>query len=390
LLASLYSCMYFLGLGLVRTPYAMYHISMGQQWDKDAEEWINYDMSVESDILLGISEEKFIAHQKENKEVKKLYSVAEKEKQRAEQGNDGTEGENAKPVPKKNLLDRSFYDALGVEPEATAAEIKRAYYVEARKNHPDRNPDNAEAKANFQKISQAYEVLGDENARYKYDTRGRAAVEGNTGLEPSMLYTLLFGSENFETIIGELYIVTQIKLMTEPTKPVEILRLRQRTRELKLAVMLANKLDGLEEGNEQVFIEKAQAEAKELSESALGGTLLGLIGKIYVERASAQLHTLSAMQLYSKNALTGWLGTFSYISWGFSTMWSGLEMRSLQKDAEARQKVEDLRDGVTEEMRHQRAAKAGPVDLNQLYGPNPTPEQRAKVQNTTKKFSSNL
>lgn len=249
LLTGLCSFLYYTSLGLIRTPTALLALMQGKQWDKDAEEWVDYDMAVESDILFSITEETFIEHIKEKKTATDLYSPSRKQ---AEANRDGSAAEGTRPVRKKIVQDRTFYDTLGVEPEATASEIKKAYYLLAKRNHPDRNPGNAEAKANFQRISQAYEVLGDENLRLAYDTRGKSAVEGQTGIEASMLYTLIFGSENFETIIGELQLATQIKLMTEPTKPTEVLRFRQRVRELKCAVVLAARLDAFMEGDEQV------------------------------------------------------------------------------------------------------------------------------------------
>lgn len=385
LLSSLYSCLYFTTVGLIRTPRAAYSLALGKEWDKDAEEWIDYDMSVESDTLLAVNEEAFVEHVNTKKSAREIYSP-----KHCSQVSTAADGDAPRVVKKKNVQDRAFYDILGVEPEATAAEIKKAYYIEARKNHPDRNPDNAEAKANFQKISQAYEVLGDETLRLTYDTRGKSAVEGNTGMEAGTMYTMIFGSENFETIIGELQIATQIKLVTEATKPIEVLRFRQRLRELKLAIILSTKLDGFTAGDEQVFREKAQSEAKELSESALGGTLVGLIGSIYVERACAQLSTLSKYYMYTGKTLGGFSSTLSYISWGFSTAWAGLELRSIQRDAKRRQEAEDKRNNVSDADKAARKAAAGPVDMNNLYGPNPTPEQKEKVQLKAKQFGNNL
>ena len=139
-----------------------------------------------------------------------------------------------------------------------------------------------------------------------------------------------------------------------------------------------------------MFREKAQNEAKELSESALGGTLLGLIGTIYVERASSHLRLLSNLYMGVGKTLSGVSRTFSYISWGFSAAWYGMELRSIKADASRRQEAEDKRNGVTEEERRARKEKAGPVDMEALYGPSPSPEQKEKVRDKTKKFGGNL
>ncbi|KAI8435013.1 hypothetical protein MSG28_003448 [Choristoneura fumiferana] len=66
-----------------------------------------------------------------------------------------------------------YYRVLGVTRVATDAEIKKAYRKLALKWHPDKNPDNAdEANRKFKEISEAYEVLSDENKRKMYDARG--------------------------------------------------------------------------------------------------------------------------------------------------------------------------------------------------------------------------
>lgn len=65
-----------------------------------------------------------------------------------------------------------YYKVLGVSKSATQAEIKKAYRKLARKYHPDVNPNDAEAEANFKQLSEAYEVLNDPEKRKKYDEYG--------------------------------------------------------------------------------------------------------------------------------------------------------------------------------------------------------------------------
>ena len=54
---------------------------------------------------------------------------------------------------------RDFYDILGVNKSASAAEIKKAYRKVAIKFHPDKNPDNKEAEEKFKEAAEAYEIL---------------------------------------------------------------------------------------------------------------------------------------------------------------------------------------------------------------------------------------
>lgn len=65
-----------------------------------------------------------------------------------------------------------YYELLDVERDATAADIKKAYRVAARRYHPDANPDDPEAEARFKEVATAYEVLSDPDKRSHYDRFG--------------------------------------------------------------------------------------------------------------------------------------------------------------------------------------------------------------------------
>ncbi|MDQ2087815.1 DnaJ C-terminal domain-containing protein [Herbivorax sp. ANBcel31] len=67
---------------------------------------------------------------------------------------------------------KDYYNVLGVDKNATQDEIKKAYRKLAKKYHPDINKDNKEAEKKFKEANEAYEVLGDEEKRKKYDTFG--------------------------------------------------------------------------------------------------------------------------------------------------------------------------------------------------------------------------
>ena len=94
---------------------------------------------------------------------------------------------------------RDYYEVLGVERQATAAEIKSAYRKLAVRFHPDKNPGDAGAEAKFKEAAEAYAVLSDPEKRRRYDRFGhRAAGGGFSGFDPET-----FG--DFSDILGDFF-----------------------------------------------------------------------------------------------------------------------------------------------------------------------------------------
>ena len=69
-----------------------------------------------------------------------------------------------------------FYVILGVERDATPAEVERAYTRLARRYHPDINPGDREAEAFFRRVADAYQTLRDPARRREYDSDGAPQV----------------------------------------------------------------------------------------------------------------------------------------------------------------------------------------------------------------------
>ncbi|KAG8757514.1 hypothetical protein FRC14_001991 [Serendipita sp. 396] len=75
------------------------------------------------------------------------------------------------------------YKVLGVEKDASASDIKKAYFQLAKKYHPDTNKDTT-SKERFLEIQNAYEILGDEQKRTAYDTYGETSQQPGFGQNP--------------------------------------------------------------------------------------------------------------------------------------------------------------------------------------------------------------
>ncbi|MBO7299955.1 MAG: molecular chaperone DnaJ [Tidjanibacter sp.] len=79
------------------------------------------------------------------------------------------------------MAKRDYYEVLGVEKNASADDIKKAYRKAAVKYHPDKNPGDKEAEEKFKEAAEAYDVLSNADKRARYDQFGHAGMEGGAG-----------------------------------------------------------------------------------------------------------------------------------------------------------------------------------------------------------------
>ena len=76
---------------------------------------------------------------------------------------------------------RDYYEVLGVQKNANADEIKKAYRKAAIQYHPDKNPGDKEAEEKFKEAAEAYDVLSNPDKRARYDQFGHAGMSGAAG-----------------------------------------------------------------------------------------------------------------------------------------------------------------------------------------------------------------
>ncbi len=76
---------------------------------------------------------------------------------------------------------RDYYEILGVPRDASVDALKKAYRKLALRHHPDKNPGNKDAEEHFKQVSEAYEVLSDQQKRERYDRFGHAGLRGGGG-----------------------------------------------------------------------------------------------------------------------------------------------------------------------------------------------------------------
>ena len=270
---------YQVGRGIVNSGEAVVNAHKGMLWDEEKREWYFYDLDKELERVM------------EEEDEMKLKS-----------------GNGKGSAAEKKVKDRSYYDLLKVSTNATAADLKKAYYKEARVCHPDKNPGDPNAARRFQELGHAYQILSNEQSRAHYDKHGISESNDNelsmAEIDPRVFFAVMFGSDAVKPYIGELWIANKAdslmkeSLMTqlnEETAEMEMdeeselakskekmamEKLKQKRREIDCALHLRERISSYVDGSldEAEYIALCQEEAANMAKGAFGEVFLINIG----------------------------------------------------------------------------------------------------------------
>jgi len=299
--------------GVLNTPEAIYARGQHKVWDPAVGRWIDIDLEAFKNEVEAQEEENIADEAR----------VAE-------------------------VVDSAFYDLLQVSSTASAQEIKKAYYREARRSHPDANPGDDGAKDRFQKLAEAYKVLSDSEMRLQYDAQGKGVLQSNNPMnkiDPSVFFSLLFGAEPFEPWVGELDMATRAQQMTKSPgmkintssvqksvfasvdmnmRDVGKMRLKQLRREVTCACYVRTKLDNatfVTDVERDNWEQSLREEAATLAAGPHGPELLVALGEAYqltadAYLADAQSGTSLGMPHMGPRGPCGLLALFTYVYLG--------------------------------------------------------------------------
>ncbi|UKJ90221.2 molecular chaperone DnaJ [Theileria orientalis] len=261
-LAGIGVSLYQVGRGAINTPKAICEKASGKVWNKEKRVWEEnwYSLEEEAKML------------KEYRESHKESSVPPPNKETYEANTD--------------VFETELYEILQVSPNATQETIRRAYYRLAKKYHPDKNINvDGEEDFNhlFHRLGEAYQILGDEQRRKKYDKYGRSAISDMSIMDSQLFFSMLFGSDTLEPYIGKLRMALYLELeinenFTPTTHDFEKL---QQAREVEIALNLREFLRSFVCGELDEFRNHVRAIASDLCKSSFTVAIIETLGWTY-------------------------------------------------------------------------------------------------------------
>lgn len=294
------------------------------------------------------------------------------------------------------VKDTQYYDLLQVSTSATSLEIKKSYRKLAIKYHPDKNPGNEEAAETFKLVSEAYQILSDDQLRAKYDQYGIQDNSAGADFDPEEFFENIFGGKAFLDWIGEMTLLKNMnKEMTKAEEgDLEIdankllgdlqldgLNEEEQREKLKQAIKLQKEQEEAKLEEEQYqhrkeiqnkltqllvdrlslytetdksddivesFKEKFRLEAENLKMESFGLELLHTMGSVYYNKANTFLKSESTFLGFG-----GWLGSFKekggIIKDTYNTISAALDAQKTLQQLSDMQEIIDNANKETEE-----------------------------------------
>jgi curved DNA-binding protein CbpA len=275
--------------GVINSGEAMRSAKKGMRWDAEEREWYFY--------LL-------------DKEMADILEQEQKLKMDASAASSAADG------PEKAVKDREYYDLLKVSTNVSAADLKKAYYREARLCHPDKNPDDPDAAKRFQALGHAYQTLSNDQSRAAYDKFGKPDMTNSatemslSDVDPTIFFAVMFGSEAVRSYVGDLWIAGKADSLMKEQAMMEFMSkdeegaeetennvdmdafrknalhrsmmdvLKQKKREVEIALFLRDKIQPYVNGtiDESEFVALCQAEAATITKGSYGDIFCTAIG----------------------------------------------------------------------------------------------------------------
>eukprot|EP00669_Euglena_mutabilis_P014302 TRINITY_DN935_c0_g1_i2.p1 TRINITY_DN935_c0_g1~~TRINITY_DN935_c0_g1_i2.p1 ORF type:complete len:337 (-),score=123.59 TRINITY_DN935_c0_g1_i2:246-1256(-) len=231
------------------------------------------------------------------------------------------------------MTERTYYEVLGVTKEATANDIKKAYYKLALVYHPDKNPDDPNADTKFKEISEAYEVLSDEKKREIYDKHGKAGLQEHgeaDGAQMQALFRMLFGAGAFDDCFSELSFAMACDEGLQNKSPEQQAEFMKKHEEEQLTGLVAAMRSKLADHRTQypTWKKKMEEDIEEKLSAPGGASLLAAIG--YVYRQEAKAHGTSKV----KSVFAGTAAFFHNVKVTAKTVSAAAQLQAYAQQAE--------------------------------------------------------
>lgn len=266
--------------GVANTPQALVEALRGRQWSDEERQWVVPAYSLPEEVR--DLDRRRAAHNSVDHD----------------DSDEDTDVGAGRPVRTVRRHSRSYYELLRVQPSATGNDLRRAYYRESRRCHPDKVGANPHAVARFQQLSEAYKVLRNPELRRTYDVGGHdAVVRMSTSVDLGMLYAVVLSGTMWEPFVGRLGLTRILASDTDQQSSLlESLASLwyasdvapddcQVEREVHCAVLLAERLRPAVDGDFEAFKHTTTEVAQTLVKAPFAPGVLRIIASVYEDEA---------------------------------------------------------------------------------------------------------